>query len=169
MLALKATCPCSWQKMFWRDLSITFLSSGCSLARLSRYDDGLALLKSFSSIISPSVYTPILIVVWAVSKELTIFPGYYKCVLVWSARFLCLVALMKFYEGVAPLSNRVSSAFTFRLCWSSGACRSAVHPTMRGVDLRARTVARNWKESRPREARPEDSSIYIYIYIYKNI
>ena len=74
------------------------------------------------------------------------------------------VALMKFYEGVAQLSSRVSSASPFRLCWSSGACRSAVHPAMRGVDLRALTVARNWKESRPREARPEDSSIYIYIY-----
>ena len=71
---------------------------------------------------------------------------------------------MKFYEGVAQLSSRVSSASPFRLCWSSGACRSAVHPAMRGVDLRARTVARNWKESRPRRARPEDSSI-IYIWL----
>ena len=63
-------------KDVWRDLSITFLSSGCSLARLSRYDDGLALLKSFPSIISPFFYTPILIALaWAVSKELTIFPG----------------------------------------------------------------------------------------------
>ena len=51
-------------------------------------------------------------------------------------------------------------------------CTCQMSPEASDFDVRRDTrprawqMSRTWEESRPREARPEDSSIYIYIYTY---